>query len=272
MIGALTGDIVGSIYEWNNIKTTDFPLFQDRCYFTDDSVLTVALAEAILTGTSYESLMRRYYRRYPEAGYGGRFITWAKNPGAAAGASWGNGAAMRISPVGWAFESLDDVLKKAEEFTVVTHGHPEGIKGARAVAAAVFLGRTGAAKPEIRDYLSNTFGYDLSRTCDDIRPGYRYDVSCRGTVPPACAAFLDSTDFESALRLAVSLGGDTDTIACITGSIAEAYYGGVPEEIRARTFTFLDEHLLQVCLEFEARFVVRGMKGNPESIPVHRGQ
>ena len=269
MIGALTGDIVGSIYEWNNIKTTDFPLFQDGCCFTDDSVLTVALAEAILTGDSCESLMRQYYHRYPDAGYGCRFIKWAESIRPAPGNSWGNGAAMRISPVGWAYNSVEEVLNKAEEFTAVTHSHPEGIKGAQAVAAAIFLGRTGTAKPEIRNYITNTFGYDLSRTCDEIRPGYEYDVSCRGTVPPAFSAFLESTDFENALRLAVSLGGDTDTLACITGSIAEAYYGCVPEEIRRQTFTYLDDHLLQVCREFVEKFGRGEMRGNSGTIHLH---
>jgi ADP-ribosylglycohydrolase len=272
MIGALTGDIVGSIYEWDNIKTTDFPLFQDRCFFTDDSVLTAALAEAILTGKNFESLLRHYYHRYPDAGYGGRFITWVKSLNPAPGNSWGNGAAMRISPVGWAYDSLAEVLKKAEAYTAVTHGHPEGIKGAQAVAAAVFLGRSGASKPQILNYVTNTFGYDLSRTCDEIRPCYGYDVSCRGTVPPAFAAFLDSTDFESALRLAVSLGGDSDTLACITGSIAEAYYGGVPEEIRRQTFTFLDNHLLQVCLEFSERFGSVEIRGKSDSIHKYEEQ
>ena len=254
MLGALTGDIVGSIYEWDNIKTTEFPLFRESCFFTDDSVLTVALAEAILTGKSYESLLRRYYRRYPDAGYGSRFVTWARSSGSAPCDSWGNGAAMRISPVGWAFDSLEEVQKKAAEFTVPTHNHPEGIKGAQAVAAAVFLGRTGATKPEIRNYITNTFGYDLSRTCREIRPGHLFDVSCRGTVPPAFAAFLESADFESALRLAVSLGGDSDTLACITGGIAEAFYGGVPGEILRQTFTCLDDQLLRVSMEFAGKF------------------
>jgi ADP-ribosylglycohydrolase len=272
MIGALTGDIVGSIYEWDNIKTTDFPLFQERCFFTDDSVLTVALAEAILSGKSYESLMRHYYHRYPDAGYGGRFISWAKSLRPALGNSWGNGAAMRISPVGWAYDSLDNVLNKAEEYTAVTHGHPEGIKGAQSVASAVFLARTGASKAEIRDYITHIFGYDLSRTCDEIRPAYGYDVSCRGTVPPAFAAFLDSTDFESALRLAVSLGGDSDTLACITGSIAEAYYGGVPESIRKQTFSFLDAQLLQVCLEFVETFGCGAKRAKSGTTKIHEEQ
>lgn len=255
MIGALTGDIVGSIYEWNNIKTTVFPLFQPHCRFTDDTVLTVALAESILTGECYASLMRRYFRRYPDAGYGKNFLQWAQSEDACSYHSWGNGAAMRISPAAWAFHSLPEVLQKAQEYSVFTHDHPEGVKGAQATAAAVFLGRTGASKQEIRRYVTGNFGYDLSRSCDDIRPDYTFDVSCQGSVPQALIAFLESTDFESAIRLAISLGGDSDTLAGITGGIAQAYYGGVPGPIAARTLDFLDEPLRRVTLEFEERFV-----------------
>ena len=257
MLGALTGDIVGSIYEWDNRKTTEFPLFQDHCRFTDDSVLTVALAESILTGEGYGVLMKRYFHRYPEAGYGGSFRRWALAENAGPYHSWGNGAAMRISPAGWAFDSLAQVLGKAEEYSTLTHDHPEGIKGAQATAASVYLGRTGSSKQAIRSYVTESFGYDLSRDCDQIRPGYRFDVSCQGTVPQALTAFLESSDFEGAIRLAVSLGGDSDTLACITGAVAQAFYGGVPEPIAGRTLDFLDEPLRRVTLEFEERFVRR---------------
>jgi ADP-ribosylglycohydrolase len=255
MLGALTGDIVGSVYEWDNIKTTVFPLFQERCRFTDDSVLTVALAESILTGGSYGSLMKRYCRDYPDAGYGGSFLRWARSETSSPYNSWGNGAAMRISPVAWAFDSLAEVLEKARAYSVFTHDHPEGIKGAQATASAGYLGRTGASKEEIRRFVTDRFGYDLSLSCDQIRPGYSFDVSCQGTVPPAITAFLESTDFESAIRLAISLGGDSDTLAAITGGIAQAYYGGVPEPIARRTLGFLDERLRLVTVEFEKRFV-----------------
>ena len=255
MIGALTGDIVGSIYEWNNIKTTVFPLFQDHCHFTDDSVLTVALAESIMTGERYADAMKRYCRLYPDAGYGKNFRTWAQSEAEASYHSWGNGSAMRITPAAWAFDTLTEVLQKAEEYSVPTHDHPEGVKGAQATAAAVYLARTRASKQEIRRYVAGTFGYDLSRSCDEIRPGYTFDVSCQGTVPQALAAFFESTDFESAIRLAISLGGDSDTLAAITGGIAQAYYGGVPERIAATTLRFLDEPLRRVALEFEHRFV-----------------
>ena len=256
MLGTLAGDIVGSIYEWHNIKTVCFPLFQEQCHFTDDSVLTVALAESILTGEGYACLMKRYCRRYPEAGYGGRFLDWANREGAPPYNSWGNGSAMRIAPAGWAFDSLPETLQKAMEFSVPTHNHPEGIKGAQATAAAVYLGRTGASKEELRNFLCAQFGYDLSLSCDQIRPGYAFDVSCQGTVPQAVTAFLESIDFESAIRLAVSLGGDPDTLAAICGGIAEAYYGGVPEPIAGRTLAFLDEPLRRVTNEFQDRFVV----------------
>lgn len=258
MLGALTGDIVGSIYEWNNIKTTDFPLFQEQCRFTDDSVLTVALAESLLTGADYGSLMRCYFRKYPDAGYGSNFLRWAQSESAAAYNSWGNGAAMRVSPVAWAFRSLPEVLQKAEQYSIPTHNHPEGVKGAQATAAAVYLGRTGASKQQISRYVTENFSYDLSLSCDQIRPGYSFDVSCQGTVPQAITAFLESTDFESAIRLAISLGGDSDTLAGITGGIAQAFYGGVPEPIAARTLDFLDEPLRKVTLEFEHRFVLGG--------------
>lgn len=262
MLGALTGDIIGSVYEWNNIKTTNFPLFQEQSHFTDDSVLTVALAESILTGEEYAATMVRYCRSYPDAGYGGNFLRWAQSDNAAPYSSWGNGAAMRISPAGWAFDSLAEVLLKAREYSLPTHGHPEGIKGAQATAAVVYLGRTGATKPEIRSYVARQFGYDLSRSCAEIRPHYTFDVSCQGSVPQAITAFLESHDFESAIRLAVSLGGDSDTIAAIAGSFAEAFYGGVPEAIAARTLEFLDEPLRRVTAEFEEKFV-RGRAVTP---------
>jgi ADP-ribosylglycohydrolase len=255
MLGALAGDIIGSIYEWNNIKTTEFPLFQDHCYFTDDSVLTVALAESILTGEGYGELMKRYFQRYPEAGYGSNFLRWAQEQRSAPYGSWGNGAAMRISPAGWAFDSLALVLDEAEEYSALTHDHPEAIKGAQAVAAAVYLGRTGSSKREIAGFVSENFAYDLSRSCLQIRPDYTFDVSCQGTVPQALTAFLESSDFEGAIRLAISLGGDSDTLACITGAVAQAFYGGVPAAIAGKTLAFLDEPLSRVTLEFESKFV-----------------
>jgi len=267
MLGAISGDIIGSIYEFDNIKSTEFPLFGDNCSFTDDSVLSVALAETILSGGSYEALLREYYGRYPDVSYGGIFRAWARGEISGPYQSYGNGAAMRISPAGWAFDSLDDVLQRSREYTVITHDHPEGIKGAQATAAAIFLGRSGAAKDDIRRYVEQTFDYDLSRSCDQIRPGYRFDVSCQGSVPPAMTAFLESSDFESAVRLAVSLGGDSDTLACISGAIAEAFYGGVPEWIGERALGILDQPLRDVTLRFIDRYVRRGGARPSESHP-----
>ena len=254
MIGAIVGDVVGSIYEHDNIKTKDFVLVAPECGFTDDTVLTVALADAILTGNDYGDLMRQYYKRYPNAGYGSGFHRWARSVNPRPYNSWGNGAAMRISPVGYACESLDETLRAATRFTEVTHNHPEGIKGGQSVAAAIFLARSGRTKDEIRQYVEATFGYELSTALDDIRPTYEFDESCQGTVPQAFVAFLESTDFEDAIRNAVSLGGDTDTLACITGSIAEAFYGGVPSGIAKQVLRLLDPALLAVAEKFVARY------------------
>jgi len=206
MIGAIAGDIIGSVYEWNNIKTKTFVLFSPRCSFTDDTVLTVALADSILTGTSYVDNLKTFYRWYPDRGYGGSFDYWAQSTESGPYDSWGNGAAMRVSPVGYAYDDLDMVLKKAEEFTEITHNHPEGIKGGQAAAAAIFLARMGKSKAEIKDFIEMQFQYDLSRHVDEIRPSYRFDVSSQGTVPQAIRAFIDSTDFEDVVRTAVSLG------------------------------------------------------------------
>jgi ADP-ribosylglycohydrolase len=254
MIGALAGDIIGSIYEWHNIKTTDFPLFGPRCHFTDDSVLTVALADAILNDTDYVTLLKKYYRAYPYAGFGSQFSAWAISSETAPYNSWGNGAAMRISPAGFAYSTLEETLRKAQEFTEVTHNHPEGIKGGQATAAAVFLARSGSSKTEIRDYITSVFGYDLSRTLEEIRPGYTYDISCQGTVPEAITAFLESNDFEDAIRKAVSLGGDCDTLTCITGGIAQAFYG-IPAEIEEQVYTYLDEPLSSITRRFMDKYV-----------------
>ncbi len=253
MIGAIVGDIVGSVYEWNNIKTKEFPLFREDCFFTDDSILTVALADTILTGTPYVENLRTFYHRYPGGGYGGSFHRWAQSSDPRPYNSWGNGAAMRISPAGFAYGDLETVLEKAEEFTAVTHDHPEGIKGGKSTAAAVFLARTGRSKEEIRGYIETTFGYDLSRHVDEIRPAYSFDVSCQGTVPEAIRAFLDSTGFEDAIRTAISLGGDSDTLACITGAIAQAFYG-IPGEIRDKVYSFLDARLARITGEFMSRY------------------
>jgi ADP-ribosylglycohydrolase len=250
MLGAIAGDVIGSVYEWDNCKSKDFPLIGAGCFFTDDTVLTVAVAEAVLLGRATAPLLKDYYRRWPDAGYGGRFADWAEGPDMGPYNSWGNGAAMRISPVGFAFDTLDEVLKQAAVHTAVTHNHPEGIKGAQATAAAIFLARTGSTRVQIKSFVEGRFGYDLSRTLDQMRPGYTFDESCQRTVPQAITAFLESVSFEDAIRNAISLGGDSDTLACITGGIAEAFYGGVPAEIAAPVLDRLHPALLNVTRMF----------------------
>ena len=217
--------------------------FQNGAFSRMISILTIALADTIITGTPYAENLKKFYQLYPGGGYGGSFHSWAQSNSSAPYNSWGNGAAMRISPVGFAFDDLETVLQKAVEFTAITHDNPEGIKGGQATAAAIFLGRTGQSKAEIKTFIETRFGYDLSRHVDEIRPSYTFDVSCQGTVPQAIRAFLDSTDFEDAIRTAISLGGDSDTLACITGGIAQAFYGGVPDEIQNKVYTILDEKL-----------------------------
>ena len=254
MLGAIGGDIIGSVYEHRGIKTKEFPLFDPLCRFTDDSVLTVAVAHAILTDTPYVEALRSIGRKYPRAGYGRSFVEWLMSKDAGPYGSWGNGAAMRVSPVGFAYHTQQEVLAQAERTAVVTHDHPEGVKGAQATALAVFLARTGAGKEGIRDTIGQRFGYDLNRSVDDIRPSYGFDVSCRGTVPEAIIAFLDSESYEDAVRNAVSLGGDSDTLACIAGGIAEAFYGGVPTDIRQRIQLLLPHDLWGVTTAFCGRF------------------
>lgn len=252
MIGAIAGDIIGSVYEFDNIKTTDFPLFTNESDYTDDTIMTVAVADWLLNGGDLAKVMQRYGREYPypTGGYGGRFSGWLREKDPQPYNSWGNGSAMRVSAVGWMFESLEKTLEVAKETAAVTHNHPEGIKGAQATAAAIYLARTGKNKQDIKQYIETTFSYDLSHSCDEIRPCYRFNESCQGTVPEAIIAFLDSFDFENAIRLAVSLGGDSDTLACITGGIAEAFYG-MPQDIEKQVFNKLPGTFLKVIEKFK---------------------
>lgn len=254
MLGAIAGDIVGSVYEASPIKTKAFPLFRRGSRFTDDTVLTVAVADAILSGRPYADAVREFGRRYPDAGYGGSFRRWLHIDGAGPYGSWGNGSAMRVSPVGLAFGSEEEVLEQARLSAAITHDHPEGMRGAQATALAVFLARTGHGKPAIRDRLVRGFDYDLERSVDEIRPDYGFDVSCQGSVPEAIIAFLESDSVEDAIRNAVSLGGDSDTMACIAGGIAEAFHGGVPDRIREPVEALLPEDLAQVVRSFRRRF------------------
>jgi ADP-ribosylglycohydrolase len=254
MLGAMIGDIVGSVYEWHNIKTTDFEFFKPTCTFTDDTVLTAATAQALLTDGDYARAYQTFALRYPDRGYGGRFTEWMWQDDPQPYNSWGNGSAMRVSPVGLAFDTVKDVLAEAERSAAVTHSHPEGIKGAQATALTILLARQGADRTAIREEISGHFSYDLSRTLDEIRPTYSFHVSCQESVPEAIIAFLESTDYENAIRLAISLGGDSDTLANIAGGIAEAYYG-IPEEIAEEGKSYLPEDFLGIIEEFsKAKF------------------
>lgn len=254
MIGAIAGDIIGSVYEFGRTKSKDFPLFGPGSAFTDDSVLTVAVAQAILTDGDYKKAVLDFGRRYPDAGYGGFFAGWLRSPDPKPYNSWGNGSAMRVSPVGFAFDTIDEVLREAQRSAEITHDHPEGIKGAQATALAVFLARTEWDKDLIRTEITSRFGYDLDRTVEDIRPGYGFDESCQRTVPEAIVAFLDSVSYEDAVRNAISLGGDSDTLACITGGIAEAFYGPVPGVIMEQVKGILPADLWGVTEEFCTKF------------------
>ncbi len=254
MIGAIAGDIIGSAYEWHNIKSKEFELFSPRSKFTDDTVLTIAVADCLLNGRDYAQTFKEYGRRYPHAGYGGNFNTWLHSDNLGPYNSFGNGSAMRVSPVGFAFDTIDRVLSEAKRSAVVTHDHPEGIKGAQATAAAIFLARTHKNKREIKAYIQSTFKYDLSPTLAKIRPGYHFDVTCQGSVPQAIIAFLESANYEDAIRNAISIGGDSDTIACITGGIAQAYYKTISDDIIKTVRSSLDMRLLNILDAFTERF------------------
>jgi ADP-ribosylglycohydrolase len=256
MLGAIVGDIVGSVHEYIGTKTTEFPLFVPGSDFTDDSVLTVAVADWILTGRDLADVLSGYAQRFPGRGYGTMFSKWASADERRPYNSYGNGSAMRVSPVGFAFDTLDEVLAWAERSAAVTHDHVEGIRGAQATATAIFVARRERDKDAIKRAVESRFGYDLGARLDDIRPTYGFTELCRRTVPPALIAFLESTDYESAIRNAISLGGDADTLACICGGVAEAYYGGVPDDLVARARTLLDARLLDVVDRFRTRFSV----------------
>lgn len=261
MLGAIAGDVIGSVYEGNNVQTPDFqPLFHPYALPTDDTVLTCAVAEWILRGAGDDLVVRlkEWYRRFPFAGYGGTFIKWASSTSCSPYNSWGNGSAMRVSPVGFAFDTLDEVIAQARRSAEVTHNHPEGIKGAESTAACIFLARTGHAMCNIRALIAERFGYDLGRSLDEIRAGYGFDVSCQGSVPQAISAFLESTSWEDAVRKAISLGGDSDTIACIAGGIAAARYGGVPRAIRAEVEDRLHPTMRAIVAEFLLSFPSAG--------------
>lgn len=253
ILGAISGDIIGSKYEFNNVKSTHFPLFEKDSEFTDDTIMTVAIADWLLTGDSLLGIMQDYGNRYPSS-YGGMFSNWLREDNPQPYNSFGNGSAMRVSPIGWVFNSLEETLEVAKQSAEITHNHPEGIKGAQATAACIYLARTRSTKQEIKEYIETTFNYNLSRTCDVIRVTYQFDESCQGTVPEAIIAFLESIDFESAIRLAVLLGGDSDTLAAITGGIAEAYYKKIPLHIKEEVLKRLPDEFSSIIQQFGSRY------------------
>ncbi|EEG78756.1 ADP-ribosylglycohydrolase family protein [Dethiobacter alkaliphilus] len=255
MLGAIIGDIIGSVYEFNNIKSLDFPLFTQQSRFTDDTVLTVATADVLLNSRPFRQVYQDYYHRYPQAGYGGNFARWAKGRVREPYGSFGNGSAMRVGPVGFACNTLEAVLAKAAESAAVSHNHPEGINGAKAVGAAVFMSQNGAGKDEIATFITKEFGYDLTQSLDSVRRWYSFDVSCQGSVPHAIRAFLESRDFTHAIRLAVSIGGDSDTLACMAGAMAEAYYKEIPPKLEVEALSRLPADLKKTIREFYQRYM-----------------
>ena len=250
MLGAIAGDIIGSPYEYLGYKGRDFPLFSERSCFTDDTVLTVAVADAVLHGLNFTQTLKQYGRRYPDAGYGGSFYNWMLSDSLEPYKSWGNGCAMRTSPIGFLYDDESSVLTVSRKCSAVTHNHHEGIRGSQAVSIGIYLARQGVSKDRIRQEILKWFGYDLSPHMGEIRPTYRFTITCQGTVPPAFIAFLDSDNYESAVRNAVSLGGDADTLACIAGALAEAYYKEIPAKIIDETRKRLPQEFLDIIDEF----------------------
>ncbi len=266
MIGAIIGDIVGSIFEWDNIKTKDFPFLTKACFYTDDTVLTIAIAVALMRNRDdahqLKRLTMKYLRKlgkaYPYAGYGSHFKSWLYTRNPKPYQSLGNGAGMRVSPVGMVAQSEDDVKKLSKIVTTVTHDHPEGIHAAEAIAMCVFLARTGASKETIKNYVLTNY-YDINFTLDSIRPSYTYDVTARGSTPQAIVAFLEADNYEDAIRNAISIGGDSDTIAAMTGAIAGVYFG-IPETIKKQGLKYLPKHLLKYVNEFERNYPTNSLK------------
>lgn len=263
MLGAIIGDIVGSVYEFDNILTKDFPLFSENSTFTDDSVMTIALANnLLLTEDKLDPKMltkfyQLYGRSYPNRGYGGNFLLWLYDKDPEPYNSFGNGSAMRVSPVAYVGKTLDEVNELAKQSAVVSHNHPEGIKGAQAIASSIFLAKEGKSKEEIKNYIiENFYPYDFGGnfTIDKIKPEYGFYESCQESVPQAIEAFLEGKDFEDVIRIAISLGGDSDTIAAMAGSIAEAYYG-IPKEIEKQALSTLDLPLRVIVEEFRRKYI-----------------
>ncbi len=262
MLGAIIGDIIGSTYEFRNTDSYDFDPFPPGSSFTDDTVLTVAMADAILTKREYAETLRDYALQYPGRGYGGWFSRWIYMENPKPYNSYGNGSAMRASPVGWAFDSLGETIEEAEKSAAVTHNHREGKKGAKVVAASIFLARTGHDKKEIKRFIEKSYHYNLNRTLAEIKPLYSFNETCQKTVPEALICFLESENFEDAIRKAIWLGGDSDTLACITGGIAEAYYKEMPHEWVEKSYSLLDDRIKETVDRFRKKFMAPTGNGN----------
>ena len=253
MLGAIAGDVLGSVHEFKPVKTKDFELFSPNCNFTDDTVMTVAVAEACMNEESYVDSLQAWGRKYPFAGYGSWFGRWIFSENPKPYNSFGNGSAMRVSSIGWLFDDEEMVLQKASESAQITHNHEEGIMGAQSIALGVYLARKGSTKEQIKEKLESTFGYSLGRTLKNIRPKYYFDETCQGSVPEAIIAFLESDDFEDAIRNAISLGGDADTQACISGALAEAHYLSIPKPIKEFVVSRITPEMLMVLNDFHQR-------------------
>jgi ADP-ribosylglycohydrolase len=254
MLGSIIGDIIGSTYEFRNTDKYDFDPFPAGSFFTDDTVLTAAIADAILTDNEYSGSIREYALNYPGRGYGEWFNRWIYMENPQPYKSFGNGSAMRVSPIGWAFDSLGETIKEAERSASITHNHPEGRKGAKVVAVSIFLARSGYDKKEIKKFIEKSYSYNLSRTLAEIKPFYSFNETCQKTVPEALICFLESVNFEDAVRKAIWLGGDSDTLACITGGIAEAYYKQIPQDWIERSVNLLDDKLKETVIRFGQKF------------------
>jgi ADP-ribosyl-[dinitrogen reductase] hydrolase len=255
MLGAIIGDVIGSVYEFHSTKALDFPLFTDKSTFTDDTVLTIAVASCLLDNKDFIKTLKDFTFRYPNRGYGSKYYSWVQSDDTQPYNSFGNGSAMRVSPVGFAFSTREEVLSEAKKSALVTHNHPEGIKGAQAVALAIFLARQGASKYEIKTQIESDFGYDLQRDYWEIQPDYDFDVTCQGSVPEALIAFLASDNFEDAIRKAVALGGDADTQACIAGGVAEAFYKEIPARMVTQTADLLPQEFIEIIERFYQKFL-----------------
>lgn len=253
ILGAIAGDVLGSIYEHDNIKTTDFELLDPNCRFTDDSILTIAIADSLLHNKNMAQKIWEYGNEYPNYGFGRKFREWLESDHMEPYHSFGNGSAMRVSPIGFFYTDIESVLKAAKESAEVTHNHPEGIIGAQAVASAIYFARIGKSKDFIRNYISTNFHYNMNFTLDKIRETYTFDVSCQGSVPQSIQAFLESSDFESAIRLAISIGGDSDTIASIAGAIAAAFYKDIPTYIKEFVIKRIPHDFVEIINEFDQK-------------------